>query len=156
MSGYRDTLNLPETAFPMKANLPQREPEWLAFWAARDLHARLERERRPLATDPARSFVLHDGPPYSNGNIHLGTSANKIWKDALVKAQLLAGRYAPFVPGWDNHGMPIEHEVANAFKKKGVAPDRATLRTACRISPGLTRRDDRKRAKPCSAGWRAF
>jgi isoleucyl-tRNA synthetase len=132
VSSYRDTLNLPETAFPMKADLPRREPERLAFWAARDVHARLERERRPLAGDPARSFVLHDGPPYSNGNIHLGTSANKIWKDALVKAHLLAGKYAPFVPGWDNHGMPIEHEVANAFKKKGVVPDRATLRAACR------------------------
>ncbi|MEO6462895.1 MAG: isoleucine--tRNA ligase, partial [Candidatus Eisenbacteria bacterium] len=132
MSGYRDTLNLPETAFPMKANLPQREPDWLAFWTARDLHARLERERRPLAADRARSFVLHDGPPYSNGNIHLGTSANKIWKDALVKAHLLAGRYAPYVPGWDNHGMPIEHEVAGAFRKKGVVPDRAQLRQACR------------------------
>ena len=132
MSGYRDTLNLPETAFPMKANLPQREPERLRFWAERDVHARMERERRPLAGDPARSFVLHDGPPYSNGNIHLGTSANKIWKDALVKAHLIAGKYAPFVPGWDNHGMPIEHEVANAFKKKGTVPDRVALRAACR------------------------
>jgi isoleucyl-tRNA synthetase len=132
VSSYRDTLNLPETAFPMKANLPQREPAWLAFWAERDVHGRLERERRPLAGDPARSFVLHDGPPYSNNNVHLGTSANKIWKDALVKAQLLAGKYAPFVPGWDNHGMPIEHEVAGAFRKKGVVPDRAALRAACR------------------------
>ncbi len=129
---YRDTLNLPDTTFPMKANLPQREPDWLRFWAERDVFARLERERRGQAHDPTRSFVLHDGPPYSNNNIHLGTAANKIWKDTLNKVHLLQGKHVPFVPGWDNHGLPIETEVSTAFKKKKETPDRATLRRACR------------------------
>jgi len=132
VSTYRGTLHLPDTAFPMKANLPQREPQWLALWDARDVHGRLERERRHLAGDPARSFVLHDGPPYSNASIHLGTAANKIWKDALCKTHLLQGKYVPYVPGWDNHGMPIEHNVSQEFRKKGERPDAATLRAACR------------------------
>ena len=125
---YRDTLNLPDTDFPMKANLPQKEPDWIRFWKEKDVFMRLERERR----GSARSFVLHDGPPYSNGNIHLGTAANKIWKDVLNKVHLLQGEYVPFVPGWDNHGMPIENNVAAEFRKKGVKADRATLRAACR------------------------
>ncbi|MGH7725036.1 MAG: isoleucine--tRNA ligase [Candidatus Eiseniibacteriota bacterium] len=129
---YRDTLNLPDTTFPMKANLPQREPDWIRFWEERGVYARLERERRGLAEDPQRSFVLHDGPPYSNGNIHLGTAANKIWKDVLNKIHLLQGKHVPYVPGWDNHGMPIENNVASEFKKRKEAPDRAALRLACR------------------------
>jgi len=129
---YRDTLNLPDTDFPMKANLPQREPDWIRFWEEKDVFGRLERERRAFKDDPARSFVLHDGPPYSNGNIHLGTSANKIWKDALNKVHLLQGKHLPFVPGWDNHGMPIENNVAAEFRKKGVPVERAALRQACR------------------------
>ena len=129
---YRDTLNLPDTDFPMKANLPQREPDWIRFWNERDVFGRLERERRSQANDPARSFVLHDGPPYSNGNIHLGTAANKIWKDTLNKIHLLQGKHVPYVPGWDNHGMPIENNVAAEFRKKGVPVERAALRQACR------------------------
>jgi isoleucyl-tRNA synthetase len=129
---YRDTLNLPETAFPMKANLPQKEPAWIAFWQERDVYGRLESARRAQADDPARSFVLHDGPPYSNGNLHLGTAANKIWKDVLNKVHLLKGEHVPYVPGWDNHGMPIENNVAAEFRKKGTPADRATLRKACR------------------------
>src|SRR5690349_12689444 len=129
---YRDTLNLPDTEFPMKANLPVKEPDWIRFWKEKDVFMRLERERRAFANDPARSFVLHDGPPYSNGNIHLGTAANKIWKDALNKVHLLQGKHVPYVPGWDNHGMPIENNVAAEFRKKNVKADRATLRAACR------------------------
>jgi isoleucyl-tRNA synthetase len=129
---YRDTLHLPETAFPMKANLPQREPSWIAFWKERDVYRKLEEARRAQAKDPARSFVLHDGPPYSNGNLHLGTAANKIWKDVLNKVHLLRGDHVPYVPGWDNHGMPIENNVAAEFRKKGTPPDRAALRKACR------------------------
>ena len=129
---YRDTLNLPDTDFPMKANLPQREPEWVRFWQERDVFGRLEKDRRGQANDLERSFVLHDGPPYSNGNLHLGTAANKIWKDALNKVHLLLGKHVPYVPGWDNHGMPIENNVAAEFRKKGVPAERAALRQACR------------------------
>jgi len=129
---YRDTLNLPDTDFPMKANLPQREPDWVKFWNERDVFGQLERARRAFANDPKRSFVLHDGPPYSNGNIHLGTAANKIWKDALNKVHLMQGKHVPYVPGWDNHGMPIENNVAAEFRKKGVPIERAALRQACR------------------------
>jgi isoleucyl-tRNA synthetase len=130
---YRDTLHLPETTFPMKANLPQREPDWIAFWKERDVYGRLEQARRGQANDLARSFVLHDGPPYSNGNLHLGTAANKIWKDALNKVHLLQGKHVPYVPGWDNHGLPIENNVTAEFKKRGEAPERAAVRKACRV-----------------------
>src|SRR5690242_3200463 len=116
----------------MKANLPQREPDWIAFWKERDVYGRLEAARRGQANDPERSFVLHDGPPYSNNNIHLGTAANKIWKDALNKVHLGLGKHVPYVPGWDNHGLPIENNVTAEFRKQGKTADRATVRKACR------------------------
>jgi isoleucyl-tRNA synthetase len=103
---WKQTLNLPRTDFPMRANLAQREPEILARWRAMNLHQRL------LDANAGRPrFVLHDGPPYANGHIHLGHTLNKILKDVIVKHRAMAGRYAPYVPGWDCHGLPIELEV---------------------------------------------
>ncbi|WP_253446248.1 isoleucine--tRNA ligase [Halomonas sp. Y3] len=106
MSDYKHTLNLPETDFPMRGMLPKREPERLAEWQEKNLYHRLREERqgRPL-------FVLHDGPPYANGSIHIGHAVNKILKDIIVKSKNLAGFDAPYVPGWDCHGLPIEHKV---------------------------------------------
>jgi isoleucyl-tRNA synthetase len=127
MAGYRDTLNLPRTEFPMKADLLQREPARLAWWKEHGLYRRLREARagRPV-------WLLHDGPPYSNGHLHMGTAANKIWKDAAVRQASLMGFDAPYVPGWDNHGMPIETRVAAEFRERKVTPDRLALRRRCR------------------------
>src|SRR6185503_2379319 len=103
---YKDTLNLPKTAFPMKANLPKMEPEWLERWAAMDIYGRI---RQASANRPR--WILHDGPPYANGHIHLGTALNKILKDMIVKSRAMLGHDAVYVPGWDCHGLPIEHQV---------------------------------------------
>ena len=124
---YRDTLHLPKTDFPMRGELPKREPEALARWAALGIYERLRKERRG-----APRYVLHDGPPYSNNHIHLGTAANKIWKDVVVRYHSLLGEDAPYVPGWDNHGMPIENEVSREFRSRKQSPDRLTLRRRCR------------------------
>src|SRR5262249_10281141 len=103
---YKNTLNLPKTAFPMKANLPKLEPEMLERWEAMDIYGRIRQaaSSRPL-------WVLHDGPPYANGHIHLGTALNKILKDFVVKSRSMLGTNAVYVPGWDCHGLPIEHQV---------------------------------------------
>ncbi len=127
MAGYRDTLNLPRTEFPMKADLPRREPERLAWWAERELYRKLRDARRGRPV-----FLLHDGPPYSNGHLHMGTASNKVWKDAVVRSASLLGFDSPYVPGWDNHGMPIETQVGQEFRKLGEQPDRVTLRKRCR------------------------
>ena len=103
---YKDTLNLPKTAFPMKANLPKMEPEWLERWAAMDIYGRI---RQASASRPL--WILHDGPPYANGHIHMGTALNKILKDLVVKSRAMLGHNAVYVPGWDCHGLPIEHQV---------------------------------------------
>ncbi len=102
----KNTLNLPRTDFPMKARLPEREPAQLAEWEAGKLYERILEARagRPL-------FVMHDGPPYATGDIHLGTGLNKILKDMVVKSRSMAGYRAPFIPGWDCHGLPIETKV---------------------------------------------
>ena len=127
MAGYRDTLNLPKTEFAMKADLPRREPERLAWWNERQPYRAL-RERRL----GARVWLLHDGPPYSNGHLHMGTAANKIWKDAAVRVASLMGHDAPYVPGWDNHGMPIEVQVGKEMRHAGGEVDRLELRRRCR------------------------
>jgi len=103
---YKDTLNLPKTSFPMKANLPKLEPEMLKQWEEMDIYARIRQAsaKRPL-------WILHDGPPYANGHIHLGTALNKILKDLVVKSRAMLGHNAVYVPGWDCHGLPIEHQV---------------------------------------------
>ena len=112
MTDYKATLNLPETAFPMKAGLPQREPETLARWDSIGLYQKL---REIGANRP--KFVLHDGPSYANGSIHIGHAVNKILKDMIVRSKTLAGFDAPYVPGWDCHGLPIEHKVETTFGK---------------------------------------
>ena len=127
MAGYRDTLNLPRTDFPMKADLVKREPERLSWWETHGFYGRLRDARRGRQV-----HLLHDGPPYSNDHIHMGTASNKIWKDAVVRAASLMGYDSPYVPGWDNHGMPIEVRVAREFREKKVEPDRVTLRKRCR------------------------
>jgi isoleucyl-tRNA synthetase len=127
MAGYRDTLNLPKTDFPMKADLPRREPEWLKWWQERNLYARLRTARAGGPT-----WLLHDGPPYSNNHLHLGTAANKVWKDAAVRVASLLGFDSPYIPGWDNHGMPIEMQVTKEFRARGEQPDHLALRRRCR------------------------
>ncbi len=103
---YKRTLNLPQTAFPMKANLPQREPEVLARWQAMDLYGMIR-----TARSGAAKFILHDGPPYANGDIHIGHALNKILKDVIIRYKTMRGLDSPYVPGWDCHGMPIEHQL---------------------------------------------
>ncbi len=123
------TLNLPDQDFtiPMKADLAIREPELLAKWEAANLYHALLSERKD-----APSYVLHDGPPYTNGPIHLGTSMNKILKDFVLKSRLMMGFRVPYVPGFDNHGLPIEQAVMKKFHEKKITPDIPTLRQACR------------------------
>ncbi|RJQ52522.1 MAG: isoleucine--tRNA ligase [Nitrospiraceae bacterium] len=123
---YKDTLNLPGTAFPMKANLAQKEAETLAFWDKSEIY-RLMQEK-----DRKKSYILHDGPPYANGNIHLGHSLNKILKDMIVKYKSMKGFYAPFVPGWDCHGLPIEHQVDKNLGAKKEGTPITEKRKLCR------------------------
>ncbi len=127
MTDYKPTLNLPRTDFPMRANLAQREPQRLARWQTLDLYGRLRRER---AGQP--KFVLPDGPPYANGDIHIGHAVNKILKDIIVKARSLDGFDAPLIPGWDCHGLPIELMVEKRHGKAGGKLDARQFRDACR------------------------
>jgi len=127
MSDYKDTLNLPSTAFPMKANLAHREPEMLQFWQ----DTRLYEKMREQATGRTR-FILHDGPPYANGDLHLGHAINKTLKDIVVKSRHMSGFDAPYVPGWDCHGLPIEHNVEKKKGKAGQKISHAEFRRACR------------------------
>ena len=127
MSDYKDTLNLPKTAFPMKAGLAQREPQRLKQWREMGLYQKI---RAAAAGRP--KFILHDGPPYANGELHLGHAVNKILKDIIVKARGLSGFDAPYVPGWDCHGLPIELNVEKKVGKPGVKISPADFRTKCR------------------------
>ncbi len=127
---YKETLFLPQTEFPMRAGLPKREPEWLERWARLDLYGRMRAE----AADRER-FVLHDGPPYANGHIHIGTGMNKILKDFVVRTARMAGHDAPYRPGWDCHGLPIEWKVEREYREKGKRKEDVALpefRRACR------------------------
>ena len=130
---YKATLNLPKTAFPMKANLSKSEPEMLAWWESFGIYKRL---RQAAASRPL--WILHDGPPYANGNIHLGTMLNKVLKDVIVKSRSMLGFNAVYVPGWDCHGLPIEHQVDKelGLDKPGVdvrrAMDPVEKRRRCR------------------------
>jgi isoleucyl-tRNA synthetase len=123
----KNTLNLPQTLFPMKANLPQNEPKWLAKWSQEDLYGQIRAARRD-----APIFTLHDGPPYANGRIHLGTALNKILKDLIVKSRTMAGFNAPYVPGWDCHGLPIEINVDKELGAKKARMSVVEVRRACR------------------------
>ena len=127
MTDYKDTLNLPKTAFPMRANLAQREPKMLAQWYANDIYGELR--RRAAGRE---KFVLLDGPPYANGQIHLGHAVNKVLKDIIVKSKTLSGFDAPYIPGWDCHGLPIELQVEKKKGKVGAKLDAKEFRAACR------------------------
>jgi isoleucyl-tRNA synthetase len=124
---YKDTLNLPRTDFPMKADLVTREPERLKKWYAAKLYEKIQDAR---AGEP--KFVLHDGPPFANGDVHIGTALNKILKDVIIKYKTLRGFSAPYIPGWDCHGLPIEFKVTQDMRKAGdTSADAATIRKAC-------------------------
>ena len=127
MSDYKATLNLPETQFPMRGNLAQREPQMLKSWEKQGLYKQI-REAKAGKTP----FVLHDGPPYANGNIHIGHAVNKILKDIIVKSKTLSDFDAPYVPGWDCHGLPIELMVEKKVGKPGVKVSAAEFRQKCR------------------------
>lgn len=127
MSDYKHTLNLPATDFPMKGNLAQREPGMLKQWQDMDLYGKIREARAG-----AEKFILHDGPPYANGSIHIGHAVNKILKDIIVKSKTIDGYDAPYIPGWDCHGLPIEHNVEKKVGKAGVKVDFAKFRQACR------------------------
>jgi len=125
---FKQTMNLPSTDFPMRANLAVREPEWISFWNDIDLY-------RAVLVKHAEGqpFILHDGPPYANGHIHMGTAYNKVLKDLIVKYKAMRGHYAPYVPGWDCHGQPIEHQVEkNLGPEKMQETSQAQLRLKCR------------------------
>lgn len=127
---YRSTVFLPKTPFPMKASLPQREPQTLSRWQAEDLYAQVRASRAGR-----EKFILHDGPPYANGDMHIGHALNHILKDMVVRTQTLLGKDAPYVPGWDCHGLPIEWKVEEQYRKKKLDKDQvpaAEFRAECR------------------------
>ena len=124
---YKDTLNLPRTDFPMKANLSQKEPEMLKRWDEMDIYGLLRQKGKGRP-----KFILHDGPPYANGHIHLGHTVNKVLKDMIIKSRQMMGLDAPYVPGWDCHGLPIEHNVEKDLGPKKREMDRLGIRSACR------------------------
>ena len=127
MTDYKPTRNLPDTGFPMRGNLAKNEPARLQRWTDAGLYQRIREARKGQPT-----FILHDGPPYANGDIHIGHAVNKILKDIIVKSQTLDGKDAPYVPGWDCHGLPIEHAVEKDIGKAGVAVEADEFRQACR------------------------
>lgn len=124
---YKDTLNLPVTIFPMRGNLPEAEPKQLKHWQATKLYEKIREKQQGKA-----HYILHDGPPYANGDIHLGHAVNKILKDIIVKSKTLSGFDAPYVPGWDCHGLPIELNVEKKLGKAGMDISASDFRTACR------------------------
>jgi isoleucyl-tRNA synthetase len=125
---YKNTLNLPKTDFPMKANLSQREPEMLKQWDGIDIYSKIREASRDRET-----YILHDGPPYANGNIHLGTALNKVIKDMVIKAKNMSGFDSIYVPGWDCHGLPIEHQVDKELGESKHTLSQADKRRACRV-----------------------
>ena len=127
VKALKSTLNLPQTAFPMKANLPQNEPARLEAWQQSDLYSQIRAARTGQP-----KYILHDGPPYANGAIHLGHALNKCIKDFVVKTKTMAGFDAPYVPGWDCHGLPIEIKVDEQLGRKKLEMDPVAVRRACR------------------------
>jgi isoleucyl-tRNA synthetase len=127
---YKNTVFLPATDFPMKAGLPELEPKLLARWQAMDLYARLRADAKGRP-----QFLLHDGPPYANGHLHLGHALNKILKDMVIRCQQMTGKDAPYVPGWDCHGLPIEWKIEERYREAGLDKDKVdpvAFRTECR------------------------
>src|SRR5690625_335865 len=137
---YRKTLNLPDTPFPMRGNLPRREPGWVAEWAENKVYAAI---RQASAGRP--KFVLHDGPPYANGDIHIGHAVNKILKDIIVKSRAMAGYDAVYVPGWDCHGMPIEIQIEKKYGKNLPVSEVQSKARAYALEQIDRQRDDFKR-----------
>ncbi len=132
---YKTTLNLPETEFPMRAGLPKREPGWLDRWKTIGIYDRLrEKEGRP-------PFTLHDGPPYANGNLHIGHALNKVLKDMVVRSQQMMGKDARYVPGWDCHGLPIEWKIEQQYREKGLDKDKVDVN------------EFRRECREFAAGW---
>ncbi|MDH5516213.1 MAG: isoleucine--tRNA ligase [Gammaproteobacteria bacterium] len=127
MADYKHTLNLPDTDFPMRGNLPNREPQILAKWKEDDLYGQIRKK-----SEGCEPFILHDGPPYANGDIHIGHAVNKILKDIIIKSQTMSAKNAPYVPGWDCHGLPIELQVEKKVGKAGAKIDATTFRKKCR------------------------
>jgi len=125
---YSKTVNLPRTDFPMKADLPNREPGFQEFWREKRVYEQIAQR----ASGKGR-FILHDGPPYSNGDIHMGHALNKLLKDFVVRYKAMQGYSSPLIPGWDNHGMPIENKVSEEFRKKHETPSKLEMRKACRV-----------------------
>ena len=115
---WRETLFLPQTDFPMRAGLPKREPQWLEHWQKLDIYKR-QRE----AAKGKEKFVLHDGPPYANGHLHIGHALNKILKDVISRSQQMLGKDSNYVPGWDCHGLPIEWQIEEQYRSKGKDKD---------------------------------
>ena len=124
---YKETLNLPKTTFPMKANLVKKEPEMLDWWESIDLYKLIRQ-----SSMGRKRFHLHDGPPYANGHIHMGTAFNKVLKDIIIKSRQMAGFDAPYVPGWDCHGLPIEHRVDGELGPRKKEMSQAEIRGFCR------------------------
>ncbi|OED39212.1 isoleucine--tRNA ligase [Chromatiales bacterium (ex Bugula neritina AB1)] len=144
MSNYKQTLNLPKTDFPMRGNLANREPETLAKWEEMGIYKKI----REASAGRDKQFILHDGPPYANGDIHIGHAVNKVIKDMIIKSKQLNGFDAPYVPGWDCHGLPIENKVEAEIGKPGEDIDEATFRARCREYAGQQiegQREDFKR-----------
>ena len=127
MADYKDTLNLPQTDFPMRGNLPAREPEMLKFWQDKRIY-----EQQRAAFAGRETFILHDGPPYANGTIHVGHALNKVLKDIITKSRHQLGFDSPYVPGWDCHGLPIEQKVEQKLGKPGLKVSATEFRAACR------------------------
>ncbi len=123
---YKDTLNLPQTGFPMKANLAKKEVEQLKAWENNKIYSKMQNR------DRSKSYILHDGPPYANGHIHLGHTLNKVLKDMIVKYKTMKGHYAPYIPGWDCHGLPIEHQVDKKLGSKKATTPVIEKRKLCR------------------------
>ena len=124
---YKESLNLPQTDFPMRAQLPQREPELLERWEKQNINRLVAKHRRG-----AKQFILHDGPPYANGNIHMGSALNKVLKDIIIKYKSMRGFNCPYVPGWDTHGMPIEHQIIKTGKVDRHRVSAVEFRRLCR------------------------
>ena len=124
---YGKTLHLPETEFPMRGNLPKREPEFIKFWEDNKIY-----EKRLAKNKGKKSFILHDGPPYANGKLHIGHALNKTLKDIVMKYKTMQGHYTPYIPGWDTHGLPIEHAVIKntGLNRHEMSP--LDLRNKCR------------------------
>src|SRR3989339_1466396 len=117
MTEYKQTLNLPQTDFPIRANLQNVEAEFTAFWAKEDIYHKIQEQRSKIQDQ--KTYILHDGPPYPNGDIHLGHALNKILKDIIVKYKSMSGFFAPYVPGWDCHGLPIETQLLKEVRQSG-------------------------------------